>query len=89
MDVQRGLSRANRRPNDGTASRRLPARDDEQGSDHDLRHLTKRAFITYALVANENERLLGVVVMREMLLGEDPNQRLDAIMLPEPVFPHA
>ena len=46
-----------------------------------LRHLAKRAFITYLWVVDEEERLLGVVVMREMLLSEDTTQRLDEIMI--------
>lgn len=50
----------------------------------DLRQLTQRAFITYAFVADENERLLGVVAMREMLLSENPETRLEAIMIREP-----
>ena len=50
----------------------------------DLRHLAKRAFITYAFVADADERLLGVVVMREMLLSEKAEQRLDEIMIREP-----
>ncbi len=49
----------------------------------DLRHLVSRAFITYLFVVDDQERLLGVVAMREMLLG-DPQQRLDAIMIPKP-----
>lgn len=52
----------------------------------DLRQLTKRAFITYSFVADEAERLLGVVVMREMLLSESPGTRMDAIMIPAPFF---
>jgi magnesium transporter len=49
----------------------------------ELRHLVKRAFITYLFVVDDEERLLGVVAMREMLLG-DPRQRLDTIMIPKP-----
>lgn len=49
-----------------------------------LRQLTKRAFITYVFVADETERLLGVVAMREMLLSENPRQRLDEIMIAKP-----
>lgn len=49
-----------------------------------LRDLAKRAFITYVFVTDAEEKLLGVVVMREMLLTEDPEQRLDAIMIPKP-----
>ncbi len=49
----------------------------------DLRQLVSRAFITYIFVVDDHERLLGVVAMREMLLG-DPSQRLDAIMIAKP-----
>jgi magnesium transporter len=51
----------------------------------DLRTLVKRAFITYLFVTDAGERLVGVVVMRELLLGER-SQRLDEIMLREPFF---
>src|SRR5262245_18891203 len=50
----------------------------------DLRQLTKRAFITYAFVADENERLLGVVVLRDMLVSENESASLDQIMLKNP-----
>ncbi|HEX8296180.1 MAG TPA: magnesium transporter [Chthoniobacteraceae bacterium] len=50
----------------------------------DLRLLAKRAFVTYAFVADGEEKLLGVVVMREMLLSEDPDLKLDDIMLRQP-----
>lgn len=49
-----------------------------------LRDLAKRAFITYIFVTDADERLLGVVAMREMLLSEDPQQRLDEIMIRQP-----
>ncbi|MEA3207111.1 MAG: magnesium transporter [Chthoniobacter sp.] len=52
----------------------------------DLRQLAKRAFITYLWVVDESERLLGVVVMREMLLSENSSQRLDEVMIPKPFF---
>jgi magnesium transporter len=52
----------------------------------DLRQLTKQAFITYAFVADENEKLLGVVAMREMLLSENPETRLADIMIREPFY---
>lgn len=50
----------------------------------DLRLLSKRAFITYLWVVDSQEHLLGVVVMREMLLSENPNQRLEEIMIRNP-----
>ena len=51
----------------------------------ELRKLVKRAFITYLYVTNHLGRLVGVVVMREMLLG-DRSQRLEEIMLRDPFF---
>ena len=51
----------------------------------ELRALVKRAFITYLFVTDADERLVGVVVMREMLLA-DRSQRLGDIMLRDPFF---
>ncbi|HEY7472673.1 MAG TPA: magnesium transporter [Gemmatimonadota bacterium] len=51
----------------------------------ELRRLVKRAFITYLFVTDHAGRLVGVVVMREMLLG-DRSQRLEEIMLRDPFF---
>jgi magnesium transporter len=48
-----------------------------------LRILVSHAFITYGFVVDEQERLLGVVAMREMLLGQ-PDQRLEEIMFRDP-----
>jgi magnesium transporter len=52
----------------------------------DLRDLAKRAFITYLWTVDEQERLQGVVVMRDMLLSEDTSQRLDEIMIRNPFY---
>jgi magnesium transporter len=49
----------------------------------ELREMVTRAFITYLWVTDENERLIGVVAMREMLLGR-PEQRLEEIMIRNP-----
>lgn len=49
----------------------------------ELRALVKKAFITYLFVAETEGRLLGVVVMREMLLGR-PEHKLEDIMLRNP-----
>ena len=49
----------------------------------ELRTLVKRAFITYLFVTDDENRLSGVVVMREMLLG-DRGQTLGDIMLRNP-----
>ena len=51
----------------------------------ELRTLVKRAFVTYLFVTDTDGRLVGVVVMREMLLGQR-SQRLDEIMLRDPFF---
>ena len=48
-----------------------------------LREATKTAFITYCYVVDEDGRLQGVVVMREMLLAKRPD-KLETIMLREP-----
>jgi Mg/Co/Ni transporter MgtE len=45
-----------------------------------IRRLAKKTIITYAFVTDEQEKLLGVVVMRDMLLAQQ-TQRLDEIML--------
>lgn len=52
----------------------------------DLRLLTKRAFITYLWVVDDEKRLLGVVVMRDMLLSDDKDTPLEAIMIRIPFF---
>ncbi|HYD14693.1 MAG TPA: magnesium transporter [Allosphingosinicella sp.] len=51
----------------------------------ELRELTRSAMITYCYVTEEDGRLVGVVVMRDMLLAT-PETRLDAIMLKEPYY---
>ncbi|HMG47918.1 MAG TPA: magnesium transporter [Allosphingosinicella sp.] len=45
-----------------------------------LRELTRAAVVTYCYVTDPDGKLLGVVVMRDMLLAT-PETRLDAIML--------
>lgn len=49
----------------------------------ELRVLTRKAFITYAFTADEKGRLLGVIVMRELLLAQ-PEQTLAEITLTDP-----
>ncbi len=46
-----------------------------------LRKLTKKAFITYGYVTDESNKLLGVLVMRDLMLGE-PGQTLAEVMYP-------
>jgi magnesium transporter len=48
-----------------------------------LREAVKTAFISYIHVTDADDRLIGVVVMREMLLA-DPTWTLADIMIPEP-----
>src|SRR5438046_4542651 len=48
-----------------------------------IRHLARKAIITYAFVTDDQDKLLGVVVMRDMLLAQS-GQRLDEIMLKVP-----
>lgn len=51
----------------------------------ELRELVKKGFITYGFVVDESETLLGVIVMRELLLGRG-DQRLGEIMVPKPFY---
>lgn len=51
----------------------------------ELRHFVTRAFITYVFVVDDDERLRGVVAMREMLLARS-DQRLDEIMIVDPFY---
>ena len=50
-----------------------------------IRRLAKKTIITYAFVTDEEDKLLGVVVMRDMLLAQR-EQRLEEIMLPDPFY---
>jgi magnesium transporter len=50
-----------------------------------IRRLAKKTIITYAFVTDDEDKLLGVVVMRDMLLAQRA-QRLDEIMLPDPFY---
>ena len=51
----------------------------------EVRHFVKRAFITYIFVIDAQERLLGVVAMREMLLAR-PEQTLEEVMIADPFY---
>ncbi|MGA0848519.1 MAG: magnesium transporter, partial [Chthoniobacterales bacterium] len=48
-----------------------------------LRDLTKEKFITYCFVTGEDQRLLGVITMRDLLLNP-PDRRLGELMLRDP-----
>jgi magnesium transporter len=47
-----------------------------------MRKLTKRAFITYGYVTDESNKLVGVLVFRDVMLA-DPDKRLSEIMYPK------
>src|SRR4029453_16263325 len=47
--------------------------------------LARKAIITYGFVTDEQEKLLGVVVMRDLLLAQS-SERLEQIMLPKPFY---
>jgi magnesium transporter len=48
-----------------------------------LRHLAKTAFITYGYVVDDGGKLLGLLVMRDLLLAP-PETRLEEVMLRDP-----
>jgi magnesium transporter len=50
-----------------------------------IRHLARKAIITYGFVTDDQEKLLGVIVMRDLLLAQS-NQRLEEIMLGNPFY---
>jgi magnesium transporter len=50
-----------------------------------LRNLVKHAFITYGYVVDDENRLLGVLVMRELLLSE-PMRPVRELMIARPFF---
>jgi magnesium transporter len=50
-----------------------------------IRRLARHTIITYGFVTDENEKLLGVIVMRDMLLGR-PEQEVQEIMLRDPFY---
>ncbi|HEY1082950.1 MAG TPA: CBS domain-containing protein, partial [Prosthecobacter sp.] len=50
-----------------------------KGTIEALRKLTKRAFITYGYVTDDSNRLLGVLVFRDLMLGR-PEAMLDEVM---------
>lgn len=50
-----------------------------------IRRLTRHTIITYGFVTDEDEKLLGVIVMRDMLLGR-PDQEMQEIMLRDPFY---
>ncbi len=51
----------------------------------ELREITRKAFVTYAFTTDEDGKLVGIIVMREMLLA-NPSQKLSEITLANPFF---
>lgn len=49
----------------------------------EVRKLAKKAFITYGYITDEQGRLLGLLVMRDLMLAE-PDARLKDVMVPDP-----
>ena len=52
-----------------------------------LRELTREDFVTYCFVTNAQDRLMGVITMRDLLLNP-PERRLDELMLRDPFTLH-
>lgn len=50
-----------------------------------IRKLVKTVFVTYGFIVDPQDRLVGVIAMRDLLLAER-HQRLDEIMLRDPFF---
>lgn len=50
-----------------------------------IRHLSRHAMITYGFVTDPAERLLGVIVLRDMMLAR-PEQPVREIMLTDPFY---
>jgi len=50
-----------------------------------LKELTKRQFVTYCFITDENRKLLGVITMRDLLLNP-PDTRLGNLMLRDTFF---
>lgn len=49
----------------------------------EVRKLAKKAFITYGYITDQEERLLGLLVMRDLMLAE-PDAKLSDVMLRDP-----
>jgi magnesium transporter len=53
----------------------------------DIRLLSKKAFITYAYITDEQDRLLGLLVMRDLMLAP-PDEKLANVMVKNPFTLH-
>jgi magnesium transporter len=61
-------------------------RDDTVGQAvEQLRMLVKKALITYGFVVDDDNRLIGVLVMRDLLLADD-STKLDDLMIRDPFY---
>ncbi|WP_395748426.1 magnesium transporter [Prosthecobacter sp.] len=49
----------------------------------DIRQLSKKAFITYGYITDDNDHLLGLLVMRDLMLAA-PDEKLASVMVKNP-----
>ncbi len=63
----------------------FPAGTTIQDAIESLREIVKRAFVTYLYIADDDGKLQGLVVMRDMLLA-DRDKTLGEVMLSDPYF---
>jgi magnesium transporter len=85
VDAQRSVPGTYDRAPDATVARGFRPETTIAEATEQIRRLTRHAIITYGFVTDENEKLLGVIVMRDMLLGR-PEQEMQEIMLRDPFY---
>ena len=86
MHIARGWNLESRYPEDSVGSLMEPPsgvfhpHDTVAATVEKLREITKEKFITYCFITGEDDRLLGVITMRDLLLNP-PDRRLEDLML--------
>ena len=89
MHIARGWNLESRYPEDSVGSLMEPPagvfhpHDTVATTVEKLREITKEKFITYCFITGEDDRLIGVITMRDLLLNP-PERRLDELMLRDP-----
>ena len=89
MHIARGWNLESRYPEDSVGSLMEPPagvfhpHDTVAATVEKLREITKEKFITYCFITGEDDRLVGVITMRDLLLNP-PERRLDELMLRDP-----
>ena len=89
MHIARGWNLESRYPEDSVGSLMEPPagvfhpHDTVAATVEKLREITKEKFITYCFITGEDDRLIGVITMRDLLLNP-PERRLDELMLRDP-----